>query len=269
MPSFDLSLCRSLLFLPASNPRAIEKARDLPADLIILDLEDAVRPEDKAQARDAAVTALQEGFGGRPAAIRINAVGNVHHGPDMLAARRSRAAYVILPKAETVRDVQDTKVVCERPILAMVETPIAVLDVLALARVSAGLIAGTNDLGAELGIPPNCGRAGLTTALQRIVLAGRAARVPVFDGVYNRLEDDAGLEEQAREGRAFGFDGKSVIHPSQIATVNRVFSPSAEELAAARTLLAAATGGAERHEGRMIESMHVAQAQALIAKARA
>lgn len=268
MPTFNLSHCRSLLFLPASNARAIEKARGLAADMVILDLEDAVREEDKANAREAAVAATVEGFGGRPVAIRINAVGNPHHGPDMLAARRSRANFVVLPKADGVREIHDSKVVCERPILAMIETAAAVLDVLSLARVSAGLIAGTNDLSAELRIPLVSGRPGLVTALQRVVLAGRAARVPVFDGVYNRLEDKAGLEEEAEQGKAFGFDGKSVIHPAQIDVVNRVFSPAEEELEAARALVSAATGGAERYEGRMIESMHVAQAHALIAKAR-
>ena len=268
MPQPDLSLCRSLLFLPASNARAIEKARELPADMIILDLEDAVRPEDKAEARQAALDAAQHAFEGRLVAIRINAVGSPHHGPDMLAARRAHVPYVILPKVESAKNIHDTKVVTERPIISMIETPIGVLDVLALARASVGLIAGTNDLGAELRLPPGSGRRGLTTALQRIVLAARAAGIAAFDGVYNKLADDSGLAEEAEEGKAFGFDGKSVIHPSQIDTVNRVFSPSDDELAGADALIAAATGGAERYEGRMIEAMHVTQARRLIARAR-
>ncbi len=268
MPNRDLNLCRTILFLPASNPRAIEKAREVPADMIVLDLEDAVRAEDKAAARNAAIEAAQEGFGGRPFAIRINAVGSPHHGPDMLAARRARAPYVILPKAETPRNVNDTKVVCERPVIAMVETAAAVLGIGELAAVSVGLIVGTNDLAAELGIPPGAGRQGLVLALQRTVLAARAARVPVFDGVYNRLDDEAGLGAEAEEGRSFGFDGKSVIHPAQVEPVNRVFTPSERELAAADALIAASTGGAQRHDGRMIESMHVDQARVLIAKAR-
>lgn len=268
MPNPDLSLCRSILFLPASNPRAIDKARNLAADMIILDLEDAVREEDKAAAREAAVEAVREGFGGRPAAIRINAVGSPHHGADMLAARRSSAGFVVLPKVETVRDVHDTRVVCERPVMAMIETPRGVIEGPAIAPRAAALIAGTNDLSAELRLPPGGGRSGLATALQQIVLAARAAGIAVFDGVYNRLEDDRGLADQAGEGRAFGFDGKSVIHPSQIETVNRIFSPSAEELQEAKALVEAASGGAERHKGRMIEAMHVAQARALIAKAR-
>lgn len=268
MPNQDLSLCRSLLFLPASNPRAVEKARELAADMIILDLEDSVAEADKAAARDAAVEASRAGFGGRPVAIRINAVGSPHHGSDMMAARRSGARYVVLPKVETPRDVHDTKVVCERPIVSMVETPRGVLDAPALAAVSEGLIAGTNDLALGLRIPPGAGRAGLSVSLQRIVLAGRAAGVAVFDGVYNGLNDESGLEAEAQEGRSFGFDGKSVIHPAQIDTVNRVFTPSPEELAAADALIASATGGAQRHDGRMIEDLHVAQARLLVARAR-
>lgn len=264
----DLGLCRSLLFLPASNPRAIAKARALSADLIILDLEDAVAEADKSTARDAAVEASRTGFGGRPVAIRINAVGSPHHGADMVAARRSAAGYVVLPKVETMRDIHDTKVVCERPVVTMIETPRGVLGAPALAGVSAGLIAGTNDLSASLRIPPGVGRAGLSLSLQHIVLAGRAAGVAVFDGVHNRLDDHAGLEAEAEEGRAFGFDGKSVIHPDQIETVNRVFTPSDEELAAAEALIASARGGAQRHEGRMVEDLHVAQARLLVARAR-
>lgn len=278
MSPHDLSCCRSVLFLPASNPRAIVKARTLAADMIVLDLEDAVREEDKAGAREAAVAALAEGFGAegigaegfgdRPVGIRVNAVGTLHHGEDMIAARRCAAAFVVLPKAEAARDLVDTARIAERPVLAMVETPRGVLAAGELAGVAGALIAGTNDLAAMLGLPAEGARAGLVTALQLIVLAARAAGVPAFDGVYNRLEDEAGLIAEAGQGRGFGFDGKSVIHPAQIDAVNRAFSPSDEEVAVARALVAAATGGAERHEGRMIEALHVAQARTLLAKAR-
>lgn len=268
MPLPDLGLCRSVLFLPASNPRAIAKARQIAADMIILDLEDAVREDDKDMARIAAVEAIEEGFGDRPVAIRVNVVGNRHHGEDMIAVRRSRAQFVVLPKVENVRQLHDTHAISERPIIAMIETPGAVLDAAAIARNSAALIAGTNDLAAELHIPAGSGRGGLAHCLQQVVLAARAARIPAFDGVHNQLEESDALAEEARQGRAFGFDGKSVIHPNQIETVNRIFTPSDAELEAASALVAAATGGAERHEGRMIEAMHVAQARALIAKAR-
>lgn len=268
MTNPDLSLCRTLLFLPASNVRAIEKARGLAADMIILDLEDAVREEDKETAREQALQAAQTGFGGRVTAIRINAEGSPHHGADMLAARRAQVPYVILPKAETPKHVHDTKAVCERPVIAMVETAAAVLGVGELAASCAGLIAGTNDLSADLAIPAGAGRTGLILSLQRILLAARAARIPAFDGVYNRLDDESGLAAEAEEGRRYGFDGKSVIHPNQLGTVNRIFSPSEAELADAAALVAAASGGAQRHDGRMIEDMHVAQAHRLIARAR-
>lgn len=269
MDQDTLRLCRSLLFLPASNPRAIEKARDLDADMIILDLEDAVREEDKATAREAAVAAVAEGFGGRPVAIRVNAAGTHHFGEDVVAVRRSKATYVVLARAESAKQAADAGWLMGRPCLAMIETPRGVIDAATIAPATRGLIAGTNDLSASLAIPPGSGRGGLTYALQRIVLSARAAGVAAFDGVHNRLEAGPELEAECSEGRGFGFDGKSVIHPSQIDTVNRRFSPSPDELEAARRLVAAAHGGAERHDGRMIERMHVEQAQALIAKARA
>gem|GEM_PF-1130453 len=253
MDRTDLRLCRSLLFLPASNPRAIEKARGLPADMVVLDLEDAVKEEDKAAAREAAVAATQEGFGERPVAVRVNPTASPHYGADVVAVRRCAADFVILAKAESAQQAADAGRLMTRPVLAMIETPLAVIAAASIAPASRGLIAGTNDLSAALALPASQGRAGLVYALQRIVLAARAAGVPAFDGVYNGLEDDAGLAAECAEGRAYGFDGKSVIHPSQIETANRLFGPSDEELEAARRLVEAATGGAERHEGRMIE----------------
>ena len=268
MDHVNLRHCRTLLFLPASNPRAIEKARALPADLIVLDLEDAVKPEDKERGRAAAVDAVAQGFGDRPIAIRVNGQGTPWYGEDVVALRHSRAAFAILPKAETAAQLQDLVRLVERPVLAMVETARGVLAVRDLAPLTSGLIAGTNDLSADLGIPLEAGRAGLSVSLQRIVLGARAEGIAAFDGVYNRLEDEEGLAAQCREGRAFGFDGKSLIHPSQIETANRIFGPSDEELDAAARLVAAATGGAERFEGRMIESLHVDQAKAMLAKGR-
>ena len=264
----DLRLCRSLLFLPASNPRAIEKAPELDADMIVLDLEDAVKEEEKAQAREAVIGAIAQGFGGRPVAVRINPTGSPHYGEDVVCVRRCAANYVVLAKTESSKQAADAGWLTTKPILAMIETPRAVLDAAAIAPATRGLIAGTNDLAASLGVPAGSGRRGLVYALQRIVLAARAAAVPAFDGVYNRLEADEGLTAECEEGRCFGFDGKSVIHPSQIDTVNRAFSPTEEEVEAAQRLIAVATGGAERHDGRMIEAMHVDQARSVIAKSR-
>ncbi len=268
MAAVDLRLCRSLLFLPASNPRAIEKARTLDADMIVLDLEDAVPDADKATARQAAAAALQEGFGGRPTAVRVNPSDGRHFGEDVVAIRHCPVDFIVLAKAQSAKQVHDAGWLTGKRVLAMVETPGAVIEAAAIAPASAGLIAGVNDLAAGLGLPSGGGRTGLTYALQRIVLAARAAGVPAFDGVHNRLEAGEALSQECAEGRAFGFDGKSVIHPSQIETANRLFGPSEAEVEAARRLIEAATGGAERHEGRMIEAMHVDQARAVIAKAR-
>lgn len=269
MTATDLHLCRSLLFLPASNPRAIEKARTLAADMVILDLEDAVKDEDKAAAREAAIAATAEGFGDRPVAVRVNPLDTPHFGEDVVAVRRCAADYIVLAKTETPKQAHDAGWLIGKPVLAMIETPKGVIDAAAIAPATRGLIAGTNDLSATLKIPAGAGRSGLVYALQRVVLAARAAGAAAFDGVYNVLDSDDGLAAECAEGRAFGFDGKSVIHPSQIDTVNRLFSPSAAELDHARRLIEAATGGAERHEGKMIEAMHVDQARALVARARA
>lgn len=266
--TFDLRLCRSLLFLPASNPRAIEKARGLPADMIIVDCEDAVKAEDKDAARAAAVEAVREGFEGRLCAVRINAPGSPYYGADVVAMRSSAADFIILPKAEDHQQTKDVVRLTEKPLLAMIESAAGVINAPSIARDTAGLIAGTNDLAADLGIPPAASRAGLAHSLQSVVLAARAAGVAAFDGVYNSLNDKEGLRAQCEEGRAFGFDGKSLIHPNQIETANRIFSPSDKEVDAARRLVEAATGGAERFEGRMIEKMHVAQARAVLAKSR-
>ncbi|NIJ64460.1 citrate lyase subunit beta/citryl-CoA lyase [Sphingomonas leidyi] len=260
---------RTALFLPASNPRAIEKARELPADLVILDLEDAVKDADKAQARLAAVAAVAEGFGSRLAAIRLNGIGSGEYPEDVAAVASSAADFAVLPKAEGAAEVAQVARALGKPLLAMIETPLGVLAAAAIAAVPgvAGLIAGTNDLAATLRLPPSSGRAQMSVALQTIVLAARAGRVWALDGVFNRLDDAEGLAAECREGRALGFDGKSLIHPGQLAIAARAFGPSEAEIADARALIAAATGGAERYEGRMIEAMHVDQARALLERA--
>jgi citrate lyase subunit beta/citryl-CoA lyase len=156
-----------------------------------------------------------------------------------------------------------------KPVLAMIETALGVLNAASIALATAGLIAGTNDLAADLGLRPGGDRPPLTTALQTILLAARAAGVAAFDGVYNQLDDPEGFAAQCREGRSFGFDGKSLVHPNQVDAANRLFGPSEEEVEKAERLVAAATGGAERFEGEMIERMHVEQARWVLAKARA
>jgi citrate lyase subunit beta/citryl-CoA lyase len=263
----DLRLCRSLLFLPASNPRAVEKARGLAADMVVLDLEDAVKPADKDSARAAAVEAAGRGFPGL-CAIRINSDGPWLEA-DLAAVAASRADYAVVPMTPAPQAARAAARATGKPVLAMIETARGVLAAAAIAPETAGLIAGTNDLAADLGLRPGGGRAALATSLQTILLAARAAGVAAFDGVYNRLDDADGFAAQCEEGKSFGFDGKSLIHPSQIEPANRLFAPGEAEVEAARRLLAAATGGAERFEGEMIESMHVEQARWVLAKARA
>jgi citrate lyase subunit beta/citryl-CoA lyase len=260
-----LRLCRSLLFLPASNPRAIEKARSLGADMVVLDLEDAVKAEDKESARAAAVEAAEARFGDSLVAIRVNSAGPLLDA-DLAAVKASKADYAVVPRTSGRPDVLAAEA-AGKPVLAMVETARGVLAASDIASASVGLIAGTNDLAADLGTGPGCGRAALATALQTIVLAARAAGIAAFDGVYNRLDDPEGFAAECAQGRAFGFDGKSLIHPNQIEAANRLFGPSADELERARRLVAAATGGAERFEGEMVERMHVEQARFLLARA--
>lgn len=260
---------RTALFLPASNPRAIEKARRLGADLVILDLEDAVRAGDKASARIAAVEAVAAGFGASLSAIRINAFDSPEYDADVAAVVASRADYVVLPKAEDAAAVARLIETLGKPLLVMIETPRGVLAAARIAAVPgvAGLIAGTNDLAASLRLPPSSGRAEMALSLQTIVLAARAGEVWALDGVFNKLDDAEGLEAESRDGRALGFDGKSLIHPNQIGIAASAFGPTAQEIAEARALIDAASGGAERFDDRMIESMHVEMARDLLARA--
>ncbi len=260
---------RTALFLPASNPRAIAKARTIDCDMVILDLEDAVKPEDKDAARAAAIAAVGEGFGDRIAAIRINGAEAKEHAADLAAVAQSAASVVVVPKVETAAAAERIARAVGKPLLAMIETPAGVLAAVAIAAVPgvAGLIAGTNDLKASLGIPAAADRGGLSLALQTIVLAARAGSAWTLDGVFNALADAEGLAAECREGRWLGFDGKTLIHPGQIETAAAAFAPNEEEIADARALLAAAQGGAERFRDRMVEAMHVAQAELLLRRA--
>ena len=260
---FSLFNLRSLLFLPASNARAIMHARESGADLVILDLEDAVKPEDKTAARAAAVEAL--GVEWRmPVAVRINSQHSQWHGEDMIAIMTAKPDVVVVPRAVGKEEVAFVRNQTGKPVLAMIETAKGLVAIHETAREAAGLIAGTNDLAADLRLPPGAGRRPLHLALQTIVLAARAAGIAVFDGVFNVLEDDEGFTVEAAESRDHGFDGKSLIHPRQVPLCHAAFSPSAEEIARAERLVAAATGGAERFEGAMIERMHVEAAERLL-----
>jgi citrate lyase subunit beta/citryl-CoA lyase len=263
----DLFAVRSLLFLPASNPRAIAKAREAGADLVILDLEDAVKAEDKASARHAAVDAVAEAWS-MPVAIRINGVGSEWHSLDLDAAARSKADLIVLPRAISAHLVHGVAEAAGKPVLAMIETAAGVLAAAAIAGESAGLVAGTNDLRADLRLPLDATRAPVSASLQLIVLAARAAGVPVFDGVFNNLEDSDAFLREAEDGRNLGFDGKSLIHPNQIAPCHRAFAPGEAEVERARAVVDAFQGGAERFGNEMIERMHVEAAERVLERAR-
>ena len=258
---------RALLFLPASNPRAIAKARQSDADLVILDLEDAVKPEDKDSARDAAVAALADKWP-MPVAIRINGVGTTWHGKDLVAVTHAQVDLVVMPRVEDKEELTFVRKQSGAPVAAMIETARGVLAAASVAHDSVALIAGTNDLSADLRLPRGAGRRPLQMALQSIVIAARAEGIAVFDGVFNNLDDEEGFAAEAAEGRSMGFDGKSLIHPNQIAACHAAFAPSSEELARAERLVAAATGGAERFENEMIERMHVEAAERMLARYR-
>lgn len=253
----------AVLFLPASRAGAIAKARASAADVIFLDLEDAVSPELKEAARAAAVAAVAEPFG-VPAAIRVNGMASEWFDADCAAVADSYADLVIVPRVESAKSITEVAERTGKPVAAMIETPTGIRRCWKIAEVAAGLIAGTNDLSATLRLPAGAGRAPLRTALQTIVLASRAAGVACFDGVFNRLEDGDGFAAEAAEGRRFGFDGKTLIHPDQIAPCKAAWAPGEAEIARARRLVAAAAGGAQRFEGEMIERMHVEAAERLL-----
>ncbi|MFL6753678.1 MAG: HpcH/HpaI aldolase/citrate lyase family protein [Sphingomicrobium sp.] len=264
--SVDLFAVRSLLFLPASNHRAIEKARGAGSDLVILDLEDAVSPEDKASARRAAVEAVADDWP-MPVAIRINGVGTQWHSLDLDAAARSAADFVVVPRAISAHLIRGVAETVGRPVMAMIETATGVLCASDIAHACAGLIAGTNDLRADLRLPLDATRDPISTALQMIVLAARAAGIAAFDGVFNSLDNPEAFLQEAQDGRRLGFDGKSLIHPNQIAPCHRAFAPSPAEVERARAVIEAFRGGAERFGNEMIERMHVEAAQRVLERA--
>jgi citrate lyase subunit beta/citryl-CoA lyase len=265
-----LKFVRSALYVPGSNARALEKARSLDADMLIIDLEDAVAEEAKAEARTAAVTFAAAGAGGRIIAIRVNAADSAHHAADILALKGCAADLIVLPKVEDIAAATLVGAELGLPLLAMVETPAGLYAAREIAAHSAvaGLIAGTNDIAAETGIRPGPLREGLELSLQTIVLAASAVGKPRFDGVCNRLDDMDGFDAECRQGATYGFTGKTLIHPNQIAIANAAFGPSEADIAEAEALVAASRGGAQRFRGRMIESMHVEGAKLTIERSR-
>jgi len=202
-----------------------------------------------------------------PVAIRINGLGSEWHSLDIDAAARSNASLVVVPRAISAHLVHGIAEAVGKPVLAMIETAGGVLAAAEIAGESAGLIAGTNDLRADLRLPLDATREPISASLQMIVLAARAAGIAVFDGVFNSLDDADGFLAEAQDGRRLGFDGKSLIHPNQIAPCHRAFAPSEAEIARAKRLVEAFHGGAERFDNEMIERMHVEAAQRVLERA--
>jgi citrate lyase subunit beta / citryl-CoA lyase len=271
---------RSVLYMPSSNERALEKARTLPVDGLILDLEDAVAPDHKAAARENACAAARSGdYGQREVTIRINASGTQWHEDDLVAACAAGPDGIVVPKVDSPEEVLGLVAAMERHgapghtrLWAMVETPRAVLAVGEIASASprlAALVIGTNDLVKELGARHVPGRAPLLTALSLALLAARRSGVAILDGVFNDVVDLDGFTAECRQGRDLGFDGKTLIHPGQVEPCNAVFAPSAQEVQEAHDIVAAWDAGAGTgvvtHRGRMVEHLHVEIARQVIA----
>ncbi len=270
---------RSALYMPASNARAIAKARTLDCDVVILDLEDAVAPDEKAAARDRIVEAVREGgFGPRELVVRINGLGTPWHADDIAALRDFPIDAVLVPKISYPADLAIVRTALGEdgpPIWAMIETCAAILSLAALSEAAAGanltaLIVGTNDLAKEMRCRLGADRMPLIPALTATIMAARAAGIVALDGVCNALDDPNRFAAECTQGAMLGFDGKTLIHPSQIDAANAGFGPSEEELAWAHTIVAAfakpenADKGAIRLDGQMVERLHLAEAEAML-----
>ena len=277
---------RSVLYMPGANERALEKAKGLDADALILDLEDAVAPDAKAEARDRVCAAATSGdYGSKEIAIRVNGLATQWHADDIAAAAAAGPAAVVVPKVDSVADVHAIEAGLEAggapdatKIWAMVETPVAMLHAEAIAAASERLtvlVMGTNDLAKELHAEHVPGRQPLLTGLGLCLLAARATGKVILDGVYNDIKDEAGFEAECLQGRQMGFDGKTLIHPSQLEPANRIWAPTAEAVEDAAALIAtfeeaiAAGKGVVTHNGRMIENLHVDNARRILAVADA
>lgn len=268
---------RSVLYIPGSKERALDKARGLPVDAIIFDLEDAVTPDAKVEARATLAKALKEGgYGKRARIVRINALDTEWGRDDALAVKDMEADAILLPKVDNALDVQAlADLVGEMPIWAMMETCHGVwnaMEVAAHPQVQ-GFVAGTNDLAKELNCRARADRLPMMGALQMMLLAARAHGVIAVDGVYNQFKDDEGLRAECEQGRDLGFDGKTLIHPAQVDVTNAVFSPSEAEIDLARRQIEAfeeveRTGqGVAVVDGKIVENLHVETAKKVLSMA--
>ena len=274
---------RSALYLPASNARAIDKARTLDCDVVILDLEDAVAPEMKASARDAAVAAVREGgFGSRELVVRINGLDTPWGADDLAALAEVSPDAILAPKVNGPDDVAPYVARmgdAQTSLWVMIETAISLFRLEPIAATASagrlsGFVLGTNDLAKEIGCELDVLRQPLIGALGLTVAAARAHGLVVLDGVYNDIDDDEGFVAQTKQALAFGFDGKTLIHPRQIAPCNAVFTPDADAVAWAERIVAAfdapenADKGAIRVDGKMVERLHLHRAHRVLAAIR-
>ena len=289
MTAFDDVLLRprrSVLYMPGANARALEKAQTIPADSLILDLEDAVSPDAKPEARDRVCAAASSGdYGRREIAIRANGIGTPWHDDDLRAIAAAGPAAVVVPKINSADEVHEIEKALEAGgapdhtrIWAMLETPIAVLraeEICGASERLTVLVMGTNDLAKELRALHVPGRAPLLSGLGLCLIAARATGKVILDGVYNDIKDDAGFAAECRQSRELGFDGKTLIHPSQVDPCNSAFAPAEDEVEKAGRIIAAfeeaqAEGrGVVTVDGRMIENLHVEEARRVLAIAAA
>ncbi|WP_374306850.1 CoA ester lyase [Dongia sp.] len=272
---------RSVLYLPASNARALEKARSLPADALILDLEDAVAPEAKETARAQLVDALKVGgFGKREVVVRVNALETPWGHDDVAAVAKLGADALLFPKINTAQDVLDAVAALDAagapadlPVWIMAETPRCIMGMDAIAGASprlACLVAGTSDLSRDLRARPAPGRIGVISALSIIVIAARAHGLDALDGVHLDMNDDAGYAAACEQGRDLGFDGKTLIHPKQIPAANAAFAPGPAEVEQSKAIVAAWAEARAQGKGicvlngKLIEKLHVEDAERLL-----
>jgi citrate lyase subunit beta/citryl-CoA lyase len=275
----DFTPLRSVLYMPSSNERALEKAKSIACDGLILDLEDAVAPDAKPAAREAAAAAAASGeYGRRTVTIRVNGIGTEWHEDDIVAASQAGPAAIVVPKVDSADEVAQLVAAMEKAgapdhtmLWAMVETPVAILSALEIARASQRLgafVLGTNDLVKELYAEHVPGRAPILPSLHTALLAGRAAGIAVVDGVYNDVKDTDGFLAECEQGRQMGFDGKTLIHPGQVDGANAAFAPSEQAVEDARGLIAAweagKGAGVVTHNGRMVENLHVESARRVL-----
>ncbi len=276
---------RSVLYMPGANTRALEKAKSLPADSLILDLEDAVAPDAKAQARENIRAALVTGFGHREAVVRINGLNTQWGLDDLKAFADTKADAILLPKVESASQIREVASLLKQfnpastmKIWAMIETPLAIFKLPEIASshpMLEALVLGTSDLVKDLHARHTPSRVETQTALSLSVLAARAHQLCVLDGVHLSLDDEDGLRQSCIQGREMGFDGKTLIHPSQIALANQIFGPSLEEIDEARQRITAyeaaisSGAGIAVLNGKLVEELHIQDAKRILALANA